>query len=287
MKIIETTCAALAAALLLAIAGGCGNGSDSDNTDQAETAVESGQTEASLPMDAVPYDAVIQAAGFEVAYYNKFPGSEAGRNGRIMLYRSASGGKDGGALFVEQWRTNTYWVWHWYFEDAKPKTFVRSDINKDGLWDISIVPEKGDQIDLIHDENFALLGNGREDMIALNGSSSEPVDGHFLWQCFDGDLRSAWRSKFDARSPAFIEVWSPFGLTDGILEIQAAQDGQPKQCKLFADGDKVQTFELGATTDKQLIQLDPKVRTAKKIRLEIQSCHGDGDSVALAELQIR
>jgi hypothetical protein len=49
----------------------------------------------------------------------------------------------------------------------------------------------------------------------------------------------------------------------------------------------VQTFELRATADKQLVQLDPAIRTAKKIRLEILSCHGDCDSVALAELQIR
>jgi hypothetical protein len=287
MKSIETICAALAAALLLVIAGGCGNDSGGDSNEQAETAVESEQTEASLPTDAVPFDAVLQAAGFEVVYYSPFPGSEAGRNGRMILYRSASGGKDGGALFVEQWRTTTYWVWHWYFKDTKPKTFVRSDINKDGLWDISIVSEKGDRIDLIHDETFALLGEGREDMIALNGRSSEPVDGHVLWHCFDGDLRTTWRSKLDAGSPVFIEVASPFGLTDGILEIEAAQDGQPRQCKLYADGDMVQTFELRATADKQLVQLDPAIRTAKKIRLEILSCHGDCDSVALAELQIR
>jgi len=35
------------------------------------------------------------------------------------------------------------------------------------------------------------------------------------------------------------------------------------------------------------VQLDPKVRTAKKIRLEIKSCHGDADVAAVAELQIK
>jgi len=287
MKTIGTICAALAAALLIAIVGGCGNDSGGDKTEQTEPAAESKPIEASLPMDAVPYDAIFQAAGFEVAYYKQFPASEAGRKGRMILYRSASGGKDGGAVFVEQWGTSTQWVWHWYFKDAEPKTFVRLDINKDGLWDIRVLPEKGDQLDLIHDETFALTGKGRDDRIALNGNSSELVDGHLLWHCFDGNLRTTWQSKIDAGSPAFIEVASPMGLTDGILEIQAAQEGQPRQCKLYADGDMVQTFELRATTDKQLVQLDPKARAAKKIRLEILSCHGDSGSVALAELQIR
>jgi hypothetical protein len=287
MKTIATICAALAAAFLILNAGGCGKDSNGESTGQAEPAVESQQTEASLPTDAVPYDAVIQAAGFEVAYYNPFPASEAGRKGRMILYRSASGGKDGGAVFVEQWATTTQWVWHWYFKDTKPKTFVRLDINKDGLWDIVVLGEKGGQIDLVHDETFALLGKGRDDRIALNGSSSKPVDGHLLWRCFDGDFRTTWQSKIDASSPAFIEVASPMGLSDGILVIQAADEGQPQRCKLYADGDMVQDFELRATAEKQLVQPDPKVRAAKKIRLEILSCHGDCDSVAIAELQIR
>lgn len=287
MKSKATLCAALGAAFVIAVNGGCGNGTEGEEADRSEAAVETQQAEPSLPIDTVPYDSVIEAAGYEVVYFRTFPASEAGRRGRLILYASASGGKDGGAVFVEQWGTTTQWVWHWYFEDARPEAYTREELNQDGLWDIRIVFENGDRVDLIHDDTFALLGRGREDRIALNGTSSTPLEGHPLWHCFDGDLRSSWQSEIGGEEVPFIEVASPLGLSEGILSIRAASDGQPRQCHLYADGDRVQSIELQATRDEQLVQLDPKLNTAKKIKLEIESCHGDCGAVAIAELQIK
>jgi hypothetical protein len=287
MKTTVKFCAAFAAFFLLVFAGGCGDSSDGEETGHAESAPEPPQTELSLPMDAVPFDDAIKAAGYEVVYYNQFPASATGRKGRMLLYGSATGGKDGGAVFVEQWSTYTQWIWHWYFEDAMPATFQRGDFNQDGLWDIRIMTDKGKQIDLIHDEAYALLGEGRHDRIALNGSCSTPVQGHPMWHCLDNNLRTSWQSEIGEGSPAFIEVASPLGLSAGILAINAAEENQPRECQVYADGKKIQSFDLPATTDRQLIQLDSEFRTAKKIRLEILSCHGDGAVVAVAELHIR
>ena len=61
----------------------------------------------------------------------------------MILYRSASGGKDGGMVFVDQsGGADTRWVWHWYFEDHQPERFEQLDINKDGLWDIRVYVAK-------------------------------------------------------------------------------------------------------------------------------------------------
>jgi hypothetical protein len=290
MRNFVTICAVVVASAAVAFTGACGGGSDGEQTEQAkktETAAEATQEVESLPTDQVPYQSDIEAAGYEVVYYNEFPASAASRNGRLLLYNSATGGKDGGAVFVEQWSTYTQWIWHWYFEDARPKSFRRADINKDGLWDIRIFTANGDEMDLINDDTFALLGQGRHDKIALNGICSEPEKGHPLWHCFDQNPRTTWQSAVAEGQPAFIEVASPFGLSAGILSIVAADKYQPRECKLYADGKMVQSFELPQTTDRQLIQLDSPLNAAKKIRLEILSCHGDEGTVAIAELQIR
>jgi hypothetical protein len=287
MKSTVTTCIALAAVSLLALSGGCGKKSENDQADQAKPTAESEPTEASLPTDAVPFGSAIGAAGFEIVYYNEFPSAVAGRKGRMILYRSASGDKDGGMVFVEQWGQKAHWVWHWYFGDAKPRLFEQLDINKDGLWDVRVYTDEDRPIDLVQDRDFLLGDQSRDDRIALNGTCSEPVAGHPLWHCFDGDIRTAWQSSMEGGGRPYIEVASPLGISDGILSIRATDENQPRECEVYADGKKVQSFELRATTEEQLVQLDPKVRTAGKIRLEIKSCHGDGVAVAVAELQIK
>jgi hypothetical protein len=287
MKSTVTTCIALAAASLLALSGGCGKKSEDEQADQAAPTAESGQTEASLPTDGVPFGSTIEESGFEIVYYNQFPSAMAGRKGKLLLYRSASGDKDGGMVFLEQWGQDTRWVWHWYFGDAQPKMFERLDVNKDGLWDIRVHTDRNRQIDLVQDRDFLFKDSSRDDRIALNGTCSEPVAGHPLWHCFDGDIRSTWQSNTKGGGRPFIEVASPLGLSDGILSIRAADENQPRECEVYADGKKVQSFELSATTEEQLVQLDPKVLKAGKIRLEIKSCHGDCVAVAVAELQIK
>ena len=287
MKSTLTMCIALAAASVLALSGGCGKDSEDEQPDQATPAAESEQTEVSLPTDGVPFGSTIDGGGFEIVYYNDFPSAVAGRKGRMILYRSASGDKDGGMVFVEQWGQETRWMWHWYFGDAKPKLFERLDINKDGLWDVRVHTGGDRQIDLVQDRDFLLGDQGRDDRIALNGSCSEPTAGHPMWHCFDGDIRTAWQSSMTDGGRPYIEVASPFGLSDGILSIRATDENQPRECEVYADGKKVQSFELRATTEEQLVQLDPKALTAVKIRLEIKSCHGDCVVAAVAELQIK
>jgi hypothetical protein len=284
------TCVALAAAFLLAVAGGCGKKSQDEQggeSEQTQSTAKPGQTEASLPTDAVPFGTAIEGAGFEVVYYHEFPSPVAGRKGRLILYQSATGGKDGGMVFVDQTGSDARWVWHWYFEDTKPERFERLDVNKDGLWDIRVYADADRRFDLVQDRDFLFADRGRDDKIALNGDSSEPAEGNPLWHCFDGNVRTAWRSKMEGGGRPYIEVTAPIGISDGILAIRAAEDNQPRECDVYADGKKVQSVELSATTDEQLVQLDPDVRTAKKIRLEIKSCHGDSDAAAVAELEIK
>jgi hypothetical protein len=286
MSTTVTKTAVMAMAALLALSG-CGKKKEEGQTEQAKPAGGAQQVEPSLPTEGVPFGAEIEGKGFKVVYVNDFPAPVAGHKGRMILYQLASAGNDGGMVFVDQWGTKTEWVWHWFFEDERPKTFEKADINKDGLWDIRVYTESGHQIDLLQDSEFVLPDRGRTDRIALNGTCSEPLPEHPLWMCFDSDVRTAWESDFGGGSRPYIEVASPFGLSEGILAIRALDQKQPYRCELYADGKKVQSIELQATDDEQLVQLEPSLSTAKKIRLEIESCHGKWDSVAVAELQIR
>jgi hypothetical protein len=271
-------------AILLVISAGCGKKSEEEKPKTAEATTETPPIEASLSTESVPFGSVIRAAGYEVVYVNEFPSSLAGWKGRLILYNSASKGDDGGIVFAEIGDRQVSWVWHWYFPDTKPKVFERLDVNKDGLWDIRVHTDSG-HFDLIQDETYTLAAGGRDDRIALNGTCSAPDADRPLWHCFDGNPVTAWQSSMDAKP--YIEVFSPMGLPDGILSIKALDHNQPRECEVYADGKKVQSVDLRPTTDEQLIQLDEKVRTAKKIRLTIKSCHQDCASVAVAELQIK
>lgn len=280
-------CVAFAFLSVLLVSGGCGKKSDDGQSEKADSKSSTPHVDASLSTQSVPFGDIIRAAGFEVVYVNPFPSRVPGDQGRMILYNSAHDGDDGGILFAETGKAGDVgWVWHWYFEDQKPKVFERLDIDKDGLWDIRVYTDDG-HFDLVQDATFELGGGNRVDRIALNGSCSESEADHPLWHCFDGNVKSAWRSRMEGNPRPFIELYSPLGLADGILSIKAMDQNQPRDCEVYADGEKIQSIELRPTTDEQLIQLDAKARTARKIRLEIKSCHQDCVSVAIAELQIR
>jgi hypothetical protein len=282
----------LALVVLLTAVAGCGKKSEEGATDEAKTTqTQPGGTVAAeketLPVGAAPYTPEIQAGGFKVVYFNDYPAAAAGRKGKMVLYQSATGGKDGGMIYVEELGPRYEWVWHWYFEDASPQSVNRVEVNEDGMWDVQVVTGKGKQINFIQDETFSLLGGDRKDKIALNGTSSPAPDEYPLWHCFDGNNSTTWMSSLEGREKPFIEVASPLGLEDGILSILCTAFNQPRNCEIEADGKTVQSFQLESTTEEQLIQLDPKCRTAKKIRLVVRSCHGASRAAAIAELSIR
>lgn len=283
----KETLAALSVISLLALYGACGQKSEeSTEGEEASTASLTEEAE-SLPIEAVPFTPEIEAAGYEVSFYTDYPATVAGKVGKMVLYGSASGGQDGGMIYVEESGSGYGWVWHWYLEDASPVSINHAEINEDGLWDIQVRTKDQRQLEFAQDDSFALIGGAREDRIALNGTSSDPLENHPLWHCFDGNIYSSFQSDAGGRNRPFIEVASPFGLADGILSIHLLEANQPKDCDLLADGEKVQSFQLQATTGEQLIQLDAVFKTAKRIRMEVNSCHGDSRVAAIAELSIR
>lgn len=287
MKSILYVLVTILIALLVVLPAGCGKKAEESAKDEsaATTTAEADEVE-SLPTEAVPFAPEIQAGGFDVVYYQPYLAGADAAGGKMLLYRSNAGGKEGGMVYVEQLGPNFEWVWHWYFEDVQPKTIERIELNEDGLWDIRITTSDGTRLDLIQDKTFTLAGGERRDKIALNGKCSEPVEGHPLWHCFDGSTSTAWKSSMEGDKP-FIEVASPLGLKDGILSIRLLAFDQPKSCEIEADGKTVQSFQLEATTEEQLIQLDSKCKTAKKIKLTVRSCHGASRTAAIAELSIR
>ena len=274
--------------VLLGLQGACGSKSEENQTEKGKTETVAGTDKkpaAELPLSAVPFATEIGDAGFEAVFYTKFPAAMAGEDGRMILYRSAAGGSDGGMIFVQGSGATFKWVWHWYFENMAPAGIRRVELNQDGLWDIRLTPSRGKEMDFIQDESFTLAAGQRRDRIALNGQSSRSLPDHPLWFCFDKNHNTAWMSKLD--SEVFIEVASPFGLGDGILSIKATQANQPRECLIEADGKEIQSFVLKSTTDEQLVQLEPAARSAQKIRLVVKSCHGETRTVAISELSIR
>jgi hypothetical protein len=278
----------LTVAVVVGFLVACGGKSEKNEAEQGKTetaaATDNPATDA-LPLSSVPFATEIGDAGFEAKYYTKFPAAMAGEDGRMILYGSSTGGKDGGMIFVQGSGATFKWVWHWYFEDMIPASIRREELNHDGLWDIHLVPSKGKPIDYIQDETFSLAGGQRGDRIALNGISSNSVPGFPLWFCFDNNHNTAWKSPLEGE--VFIEVASPFGLRDGILSITSASENQPSECLIKADGKEIQRFVLKPTTDDQLVKLEPAAKTASRIRLVVKSCHGESREVEIAELSIR
>ena len=157
----------------------------------------------------------------------------------------------------------------------------------DGLWDVRFVSKSGEVLKLIQDETFSLTSGDRDDWIALNGSCSKTLTaGDALWRCFDGDTTTFWRSS-SVTGEAFIELAAPFGVKEGILSITTAEKNQPRKCTVYADGDKVQEFDLEPKAARQMIQLDSSVQGAKKVRLVLNSSHSEDGIVSIAELALQ
>lgn len=223
--------------------------------------------------------ATIKARGLVVLRDDPAPAQRSSRNASLIVYRTADGGK-GGVIYVTRPLDVPQETigWHWYFTDAAPDSAVMMEINRDGLWDARIY--FGDRaVDMVQGESFSLLGHDRGGSEAFNGASSSPMDS---WKCFDGDSTTAWQS---AAKDAYVEMPVPLGVTDAQLEVQLAKRNRPSKLDIYAGGQKLQTIQLSDGTSRQDFSLDPAVRDASAVRVQIAGA--PGDSVAISELEIR
>jgi hypothetical protein len=201
----------------------------------------------------------------------------------VVVYR-ADDGPAGGVIYVQEYGDQYRPVWHWYFASGAPDSVQAVEINEDGLWDIRMWVG-GESRDYVQDQSFTLGARQRDDLVAMNGDASEPVDaGGMLWHAFDGDTTSAWSSELDG---AFVDLPVPLGTDAGILTVRLLPEGQPDKVEVKADGKKVQEFELDQTTLEQDIQLDPAAKNAGMLRLEFKSAHRGADKVSVAELGLK
>lgn len=277
--------------LVAGILFSCGKSSEGEDTDKtAQTAtpeVQDAGEGAVLSLDEAPFRDVLKQAGYEAVFYRQFPAPIPGKKGSVVAYQSAEGGEDGGVLYFEGQEDLHTLVWHWHFDEA-PVWVTPVEVNEDGLWDMRINTKNGGQFELLHEESFALYAGKRNDLIALNGTSSDAVDPKYrLWHCFDGDTTTVWTMSVKGGDGAYIEVKTPLGVTDGILSVQAPQGKGPKDCEIVVDGTNVQSLELQDTAGKQLVSLDPAVQAAKSIRLVVKSSYADNEEVSIAEIGIK
>jgi len=231
--------------------------------------------------------AMLDTAGYVMKDYAEFPSQEPGTKCRALVYTDKKAKSSGGVLYLRKTGYDLRPAWHWYFAKDVPETVDKVELNDDGLWDVRITFKGGNTLDLIQNESFDFTATNRTDWIALNGASSEPVGEGAMWKCFDGDSTTAWQSSTGAGGEAFLEIAAPFGVEHGVLKLHTMDVNQPRQCTLFADGKKVQEFELQPNAASQLVRLDDGVRGAKKIRLTFDSTYGDGGVVSVAEMGLR
>jgi hypothetical protein len=237
--------------------------------------------------EAVEAQAIIEQAGYKTKYYDRFPAEELGKKGRVLIYSDKKGKKSGGVIFMKKTGNQVAPGWHWYFEDMVPDSVVPVESNDDGLWDVKVVSTKGRVEKFVQDQSFTLMAKDRSDWIAMNGQSSPPISAQgAMWHCFDGDTVTAWRSSVAGGSEAFLELITPFGVQEGLLTVQTLSSSQPRRCALYADGKKIQQFELESTAGRQSVRLDKGVQGAKRVRLVFESVH-NGDIVAVAELALK
>ena len=271
--------------------GSCGKSEEKQEAKPASNLVEIARVARGGGLDLAGEAAyiknLIEGAGFETTYYGSFPGQPNGKKGRVLLYESADG-KGGGVIYITKSESGVAPCWHWYFEDLVPDSAVAVELNDDGLWDVRLVFKDGRVLSFIQDESFTLAGKGRSDWIALNGVSSPPVSRReMMWYCFDSDTSTVWSSPAGVDAKPYLEIPAPFGVSEGILVVRTLDDGQPKTCVLYADGERIQEFELAAEAARQTVELDSAAQGTKMIRLEFVSMHGGASAVTIAELSIR
>ncbi len=241
-----------------------------------------GKKPAGLPVGDAPYAALIDASGFQVTLLKRFPAQVPGRKGSTVVYREKSGKARGGVIYTNRFgEGEDQMVWHWYFNDAAPDSIAALELNDDGLWDVRIYLSGGKTVDLLQDVDFTFVARPREDLIATNGVASEPRD---LWRVFDGDSTSAWRDE-DASRGAYVEVYVPLGVRDGILTVQLTRSDRPGKMKVKVDGKERKSFDLEKTTGRQLFQLGEIIGEGAAVRLEFTPS-ADG-TVAVSEISIR
>lgn len=234
--------------------------------------------------EPVPIRDVITGAGYDIVSYQKFPSEEPGKKGRILLYRKKS---SGGAIYFKKWDDHTGITWHWYFKDQVPDSASKIELNGDGLWDARVVMKGGNVLKLVQGLDFTMLAPLRSDLIALNAKATEPTDtSHILMYCFDGDSTTSWRALVEGEG-AFIELDIPFGLQEGLLTVRTGDSEQPKDCEVYADGKKIDSFRLEARAGEQLVRISPMIKGAKKVKLVFKSSHGPQKAVSIAELALR
>lgn len=269
MRLKAVVCLVLAAAV-----AACGKSGDGDKPAGGVGADSASVAQIS---EIVP---ALEARGFRVVQDRSAPNQRASRRASAVVYR-ASDGNSGGVVYVTrpiEGVGDEHVGWHWYFSDAAPDSVVFTEINRDGLWDARVF--LGDRaIDMIQGEAFSLLGSERGGTAAMNGASSAPAE---LWKCFDGDSATAWRSP---RSGAFIEIPVPLGVERAELHVQLAETNRPAKLEIYADERKLQTVDLSDGIARQRFALDPSVRDAASIRIDVVG--GTGDTVAISELEIR
>lgn len=266
----------------------CGKSEDSKEK-TATTLERIAQETQSKTSDREIADALtmMEGAGYTKSFYDVFPAQEVGRQGRMLLYSDKDGKSSGGVIFLKKTGFDVEPAWHWYFKDMVPESAEKVELNDDGLWDLRISSKDGNTIEYLQDESFTLTARHRSDWMALNGSSSRPLDDDSgLWRCFDSDTSTAWRSS-RAKGDVYVELTVPFGIAEEILTLQTLEIDQPRKCTLYADGKKVQEFELESKAALQMIRLASDVKGAKKIRLTFDSVYGNGDVVSVAELALK
>jgi len=229
---------------------------------------------------------LVEAAGFIVKSYAEFPVEEVSIKGRVLVYTDKRKKQSGGVVYLKKIGAEVAPAWHWYFEDMVPDSVVNREINRDGLWDVRIVPSRGKALEFVQDDSFTLFAKPRTDWVAMNGACSPPLSGEFaLWKCFDGDTTTSWKSSVS--SGAFVELPVPFGVTGGILSLTTLPSEQPDRCVVYADGNRVGEVEIQPVVGQQKISLGAGVTGAKKVRLEFPTVRGGGDVVAIAELGLK
>jgi hypothetical protein len=273
-------------ALVVALAALASCGKSSDTKESTEAAKTGGQTAPAGPaLDELPISPVLDKAGYKATFARKFPAQVPGKRASVVVYRSKSG-RDGGVLYLQDRGNEDRVVWHWYFSDEVPDSVQPVELNDDGLWDVRMFVD-GKTHDYVQDQSFTFVAPQRDDRVAMNGPSSEPVDEEGMsWHCFDSDTTTAWRSEFES-GKTYIDLPTPLGIDDGILSVRLLGQDQPEKCELEVDGKPVQQFELAQTTAPQLIHLDAAAKSAKSVRLVVESTRGGADEVAISELGLQ
>lgn len=278
-KRLNWTIRALLAASLVVVVASCGKKSEEGaKTEQTPSRTVSAP---SIPLENVTIAKAVEAAGYKPVFYRNFPSQVPGMKAFVLVYRDGSAG---GVLYLQKYGSDERPVWHWYFPENAPDSVAAVEINEDGLWDVRMFVGK-DTRDYVQDQSFTFVARPRDDRVAMNGETSEPVDADgMLWHAFDDDTTTAWRSK---SGDAYVDLPVPLGLEAGILTVQLLSDDQPATVEVSADGKKIKDVDLEPTTDAQEVQLGEPAMGAKMIRLDIKSMRAGADTVAISELGVR